>query len=207
MNAWHNARYGIRVLAAGTWVLATLFWAKIWAAGKADEDMIGPVVLVLVGVGMLYIALVSVPILASPLTIAWLAAAGTAGYRKVGPAKAPPSRPEKAVAEPETPAPASSPEEVYEATRAWIRERIGDRQGVHLRDLLEHAQQHGMFADLDVTSFRGHLERHGFPVKDRVRVRGLGVTVGIHLADLEPPSGPSPAALAQGAPESELHPL
>lgn len=101
--------------------------------------------------------------------------------------------------------PASSPEDVYAATLDWIRQQIGDRQAVHLRDLLEHAQAHGMFQGLDVTTFRGHLERHGFPVKDKVRVRGLGVTVGIHRDDLPPLAGPSPESGDEDPPKPELH--
>lgn len=99
-----------------------------------------------------------------------------------------------------------APEEVYEATLDWIRQQIGDRQAVHLRDLLEHAQEHGMFQGLDVTTFRGHLERRGFPVKDKVRVRGLGVTVGIHRDDLPPLPEPLPDRDGQDPPKSELHP-
>jgi hypothetical protein len=98
-----------------------------------------------------------------------------------------------------------TPEAVYEATLDWIRRQIGDRQAVHLRDLLEHAQRHGMFEGLDVTTFRSHLERYGFPVKDKVRVRGLGVTVGIHRDDLPPLPEPLPDRAGQEPPDSELH--
>lgn len=103
--------------------------------------------------------------------------------------------------------PASSTHDVYAATLDWIRQRIGDRQGVHLRDLLEHAQAHGMFEALDVTELRAHLERHGFPVRDRVRVRGLGVTVGVYRADLPPLPEPLPDPDGQDPPDSELHPV
>jgi hypothetical protein len=102
--------------------------------------------------------------------------------------------------------PTSTPQDVYEATLEWIWGQIGDRQGVHLRDLLEHAQAHGMLGGLDVTTLRAHLERHGFPVRDRVRVRGLGVTVGIHRDDLPPLPQPLPDRESQDPPNSELHP-
>lgn len=92
-----------------------------------------------------------------------------------------------------------SPDDVREATLEWIRERIGDRQGVHLRDLLAHAQAHGMFEGLEVSDLRAHLERWGIPVRDRQRVRGLGVTVGVRREDLPAPSGPSPAAAPEKA--------
>lgn len=99
----------------------------------------------------------------------------------------------------------SEPRDVYAATLDWIWQQIGDRQGVHLRDLLAHAQAHGMFDDLDVTTLRAHLERRGFPVKDKVRVRGLGVTVGIHRDDLPPLPGPSPESDGQDPPKPQLH--
>lgn len=101
--------------------------------------------------------------------------------------------------------PAATPEEVYQATLEWILQQTGDRQGVHLRDLLTHAQEHGMFDGLDVTDLRTHLEGYGFPVRDRVRVRGLGVTVGIHRDDIKAPSEPSPETEGQDLPNPELH--
>lgn len=108
---------------------------------------------------------------------------------------------EAAVEEP----PANTHEDVYAATLDWIRQQIGDRQAVHLRDLLTHAQAHGLLEDLDVTTFRAHLERRGFPIKDKVRVRGLGVTVGIHRDDLPPAAEPSPESDGQDPPKPQLH--
>ena len=102
--------------------------------------------------------------------------------------------------------PANSREDVHAATLDWIRRQIGDRQGVHLRDLLNHAQQHGMFEGLDVSELRGHLQRWGIPVRNRVRVRGLGVTVGIHRDDLPPVPEPLPDRDSPEPPDSELHP-
>src|SRR5690606_13052238 len=89
--------------------------------------------------------------------------------------------------------------DVREATLEWIWRQIGDRQGVHLRDLLAHAHAHGMFEGLEVAEFRAHLERWDIPVRSRCRVRGLGVTVGIHRDDLEDVSSPSPAAATADA--------
>ena len=102
--------------------------------------------------------------------------------------------------------PASSPDDVYAATLEWIWRQVGNRQGVHLRDLLEHAQAHGMFMDLDVSGLRTHLEVWRIPVRDRVRVRGLGVTVGIHRDDLPAPAAPLPDPDGQDPPNPELHP-
>ena len=118
---------------------------------------------------------------------------------------APPAdRPEPAKAV-DSEAPAAAPQDVYEATLEWIRERTGDTQGVHLRDLLAHAQAHGMFEGLDVSELRTHLERWGIPVRDRVRVRGLGVTVGVYRPDLPAPPEPLPEPNGQDPPDSELH--
>jgi hypothetical protein len=103
--------------------------------------------------------------------------------------------------------PGATPQDVYTATLEWIRRQIGERQGVHLRDLLEHAQVHGMFEDLDVSELRGHLERAGIPVRNRVRVRGLGVTVGVHRDDLPPLPEPLPDRDSQDPPDSGLHPV
>lgn len=102
---------------------------------------------------------------------------------------------------------AGDPQDVYEATLEWVWQRIGDAQGVHLRDLLAHAQAHGMFEGLEVTDLRAHLERRGIPVQKRVRVRGLGVTVGIHRDDLPAPSQPLPDEEGQEPPDSQLHPV
>lgn len=101
----------------------------------------------------------------------------------------------------------SPPQDVYAATLEWVWQQIADRQGVHLRDLLTHAQAHGMFEGLDVSDLRRHLERWNIPVRNRVRVRGLGITVGIHRDDLTALPGPSPEEEGQDPPESELHPV
>ncbi|KUF18448.1 hypothetical protein [Streptomyces silvensis] len=108
----------------------------------------------------------------------------------------------------ETPAAAPathSADDVRAATLEWLHDRIGDAQGVHLRDLLAHAQAHSMFEGLDVTTFRAHLERWDIPVRPRVRVRGKGVTVGIHRDDLQGPPAASPAPSGQETAEPQLH--
>jgi hypothetical protein len=62
-----------------------------------------------------------------------------------------------------------------------------------------------MFDGLDVTGLKDHLERWEIPVRKRCRVRGLGVTVGIHRDDLPAPSRPSPGPEGQDPSDSELH--
>jgi hypothetical protein len=120
---------------------------------------------------------------------------------------APPADLPESVEAAEEEAPTEDPQDVYAATLEWIWRQVGDRQGVHLRDLLEHAQAHGMFEGLDVSELRAHLERWGIPVRNRVRVRGLGVTVGVHRDDLPTPSEPLPDPDGQDPPNSELHPV
>ncbi|WP_431980027.1 hypothetical protein [Streptomyces qinglanensis] len=105
--------------------------------------------------------------------------------------------------------PTDASEEVYDATLTWIWQMVGDRQGVHLRDLLANAQAAGLFEGLDVAALRGHLEDWDIPVRKRVRVRGLGVTLGIHRDDLPAPaaapSEPLPAEPPQERDETRLH--
>lgn len=120
---------------------------------------------------------------------------------------APPARLPEPVEDAPEGAETGDPQDVYDATLAWIWERIGDTQGVHLRDLLTHAQAHGMFKGLEVTDLRAHLERWDIPVRKRVRVRGLGITVGIHRDDLPAPSPAPSEPEGQEPPESELHPV
>ncbi len=92
--------------------------------------------------------------------------------------------------------PVHSSDDVRNATLEWVWRLIGDTQGVHLRDLLSHAHAHGLLTEVDLPAFRGHLERWGIPVRKRVRVRGQGVTVGIHRDDLQPPATTSPTQAA-----------
>jgi hypothetical protein len=91
-----------------------------------------------------------------------------------------------------------SPDDVRAATLDWIRQRLGDKQGVHLRDLLAHAQQHGMFEDLDVATFRSHLARLGIPHDRGVKVGGIP-TWGVRRRDLE---APSPVAAEESSTEA-----
>lgn len=92
-----------------------------------------------------------------------------------------------------------------EAFRALLLDAIGDRQGVHLRDVLALLHRDGHHPSWEVADVRAVCERMGIPVRQRVRVRGMGVTVGVHRDDLKAPSGaPSPAD-AQSPAEPRLH--
>lgn len=186
-------------LAAGSIVLARRIGtgACAWCARARRDDLTGlrailgnllRAGLLVLGAYTLARVVRAVPALMWVLTAGWTIAAWRAG-------KAPTST----AVEPEEEAPPARTGNVREATLEWIWQRIGDRQGVHLRDLLAHARAHGMFEGLEVAELRAHLERWGIPVRSRCRVRGLGVTVGIHRDDLEAVAGPSPAAVAQDA--------
>lgn len=186
-----------RALAAGSAVLVRRAWSALGEHLEGWERYGAVAVAGYVVVYGCVHAPQAAPFVLPVVVVAWCAAAWT-----VAPHTAPkPAEP--AVEQP----PTNQPQDVYEATLDWIRRQIGDRQGIHLRDLLEHAQAHGMFQDLDVTTLRAHLERHGFPVKDSVRVRGLGVTVGIRRDDLPPLPEPLPNRATQDPPDSELHPV
>jgi hypothetical protein len=185
-------------LSAGSLVLAARAWAELRERLSLAES-IGALAVgaYLAGYGCWHaphIARFAIPAAA----VAWCTAAWYV---------APPSdQPAEKAPEAETEHPVERPhQEVYEATLDWIRQQIADRQGVHLRDLLAHAQKHGMFEALEVSELRSHLERRGFPVRNRVRVRGLGVTVGIHRDDLPPLPEASPESGDPTPPDSELH--
>lgn len=109
--------------------------------------------------------------------------------------------------EPAVVVPEVDPGRAREAWHAFVIEAIGDRQGVHLRDLLDTLQQTGHHPDWEVADVKRVCETAGIPVRARVRVRGLGVTVGVHRDDLPAPSEPLPDGEGQDPPDPELHPV
>ncbi|MFI8853665.1 hypothetical protein ACIGW3_26215 [Streptomyces sp. NPDC053499] len=202
--AWASRTPAAQRLARGSSLVwerrseALLSWVR---AGRRDDldgwrAALGPLfrVAALGAVAALVYGVVRAwPWLMWALTAWWCRAAWCAGKAATGP--------EDASAEQQT----AASEDVYEATLAWIWQMVGDRQGVHLRDLLANAQQHGYFEGLEVADFRAHLEDWDITVRKRVRVRGLGVSVGIHRDDLPAPSQPLPAADAPEPPNPQLH--
>jgi len=80
----------------------------------------------------------------------------------------------------------------------WMYERIGDRNGVLLAELLAALHAADMHRDWDVTDLRAVVERLGIPVRDAIKVSG-SVSVGVHVDDLTgvwdvdvaPPPAPS----------------
>lgn len=192
---------------------ALRFAARCRKARRDDlsgvKAALGPLLLLGVAVGALYVMAGIVrarPWLMWPLVGTWCLAAWRTGKPAADAAETTPDNaPEDA---PETTSegpPETSPEDVYGATLAWVWQMIGDRQGVHLRDLLTNARSAGLFEDLDVAAFRALLEGWGIPVRPSVRVRGVGVSVGIHRDDLPPLSEPLPEPSPQESTDPRLH--
>lgn len=65
----------------------------------------------------------------------------------------------------------------------FLRDRIGDRNGVLLVELLAGLHAAEMHLDWDVTALRGVVERLGIPVRDKIKVSGA-TSVGVHVDDL-----------------------
>ncbi|MGY4903304.1 hypothetical protein [Streptomyces sp. 900116325] len=65
----------------------------------------------------------------------------------------------------------------------WIYERIGDRNGVLIAELLDGLHQSGMHKEWDAATLRGVVERLGIPVRDSLKVGGA-VSTGVHIDDL-----------------------
>lgn len=107
------------------------------------------------------------------------------------------------IVEPSTP---TDPQVVYEATLEWVWDQIGEKNGVHLADLLAHAHTHGMHTTLDVPTFRAALERHGFPIRQQLKV-GRRNRPGIHRDDLPKTPSPdsSPEEDSEAATSAEYH--
>lgn len=89
--------------------------------------------------------------------------------------------------------PAPTPEDIHAATLNWIRQAIGNRNGIHLSDLLANAHHHGLLTTLDTVAFRDRLEHLGIPVRQQLKVGGRN-RPGIHRDDLtqHPEQAPSP---------------
>lgn len=65
----------------------------------------------------------------------------------------------------------------------YVRDRIGDRNGVLLAELLAGLHAAEMHLDWDVTALRRVVERLGIPVRDKIKVSG-DTSVGVHVDDL-----------------------
>lgn len=103
-------------------------------------------------------------------------------------------------------APQEPVEEQQEGTstdgiRALLVECTGDRNGVHLVDVLAHLQQAGHHPRLTVPQLRARLDALGIPVRRSLKVGGA-VRMGVHRDDFPAPSpaGRPPAAQPAGEP-------
>lgn len=80
----------------------------------------------------------------------------------------------------------------------WLRDTIGDRNGVLLSELLAAWHEADRNLDWDVAQVRAICERLEIPVRDKLKVGGT-VSVGVHVEDLTrvwdvqvtPPPAPS----------------
>ncbi|MFB7162310.1 hypothetical protein [Streptomyces sp. NPDC056242] len=165
-----------RILAKGTAVIARAAWSKLWALGQADDDFVGPIVVVVVGVGMIYVLLIGAPILASPLTLAWLIGSYIAGTRATA-------------AEEDTPEDEADELPVH-ARRAYgppsdadfvtgLAQLIGRRNGVLLRAVADAFHEAGVTTDWDVPELRAQCDALGIPIKESIKVAGA-TSSGIH---------------------------
>lgn len=76
-----------------------------------------------------------------------------------------------------------------EAVRTLLLDVMGSADGVHLRTVLAHLQEHGQWEGRKVADLRAHLERLGIPLDRRVKV-GRIPTWGVRRRDLQTPSPP-----------------
>ena len=74
-----------------------------------------------------------------------------------------------------------------EAVRTLLLDVMGTADGVHLRTVLAHLQEHGQWEGRKVADLRTHLERLGIPLDRRVKV-GRIPTWGVRRRDLQAPS-------------------
>lgn len=65
----------------------------------------------------------------------------------------------------------------------WIRDQIGDRNGVLVWELLDGLHQADMHKDWDAAALRDVIERLGIHVRDSLKVGGY-VSTGVHIDDL-----------------------
>lgn len=171
-------------LAEGSAIVARGLGRRLaaWVARGRREDLKGwravlgcwlRLAVLTLGVYLLWRLVRAMPQLMWLLSAGWIVAAWRAGRESPEDAEEEPAR--------------ASPDDVRAATLDWIWQRMGDAQGVHLRDLLAHAQAHGMFGGMDVATFRSHLERWDIPVHRGVKVRGVP-TWGVRKRDIQPPA-------------------
>jgi hypothetical protein len=114
----------------------------------------------------------ALPALLWILTPAWCITA----YRAV-----PAETPGKAAPEPLS----SAPVDPRRGLLLWLLQTIGDRPGIHLRDLYPAMRQLPGREHLDDPSLRAALDTHGVPVTRSLRVGGIAGRSGVRRADVQ----------------------
>ncbi|MEH0650677.1 hypothetical protein QA995_14850 [Streptomyces scabiei] len=167
--------------------------AAAWCARGRRSDLTGwratlgiivRLALLALGVYLLARLVRSLPSLMWLLTSWWTVAAWRAGKPA---AEAPQEEPEEAPDAPDV-----------EVVRTLLLDLMGTGNGVHLRVVLAHLQEHGQWEGRTVTDLRAHLGRLGVPHDARVKVGGVP-TWGVRRRDLE---APSPAAAEETSPSA-----
>lgn len=176
---WH----AVRVLAVGTWLVARWAWGRLWAAGQADDDLVGPVVVVVVGVVMVGVAVAATPILASPLTLVWLVAAGVSGHRHLG-AEPPPGPDAEDVEAVEGTGPRTAEAPTDDELLRALADLIGTRNGVLLRDVVAAFHKAGVRTSWGIPELRAQCERLRIPIKASLQV-GKFTSKGVHREGLK----------------------
>ncbi|WP_217545594.1 hypothetical protein [Streptomyces sp. GbtcB6] len=138
----------------------------------------------LFGLYLLWRLVRAIPNIMWLLSTVWIVAAWRAGKPAVD-----------GVATPAEPAPGPPP---AEAVRGLLLDVMGDADGVHLRTVLAHLQEHGQWKDRTVTDLRARLAQLHIPHDRGVKVAGVP-TWGVRRRDLE---SPSPAAAEETSTEA-----
>jgi hypothetical protein len=103
-----------------------------------------------------------------------------------------------------------APRDPQEAMRDYVEHAVAanrhfrNRQGVHIRELLEGLQHHGSLTTWKTADFRRHLETLEIPVRDNLKIIIDGKETnrpGVHHDDLTRSLGRSPALPPHLVPE------
>ncbi|WP_263165423.1 hypothetical protein [Streptomyces sp. SCSIO ZS0520] len=121
------------------------------------------------------------------LAAAWIIAAARLARRAA-----------KTLPQPEEKAP---PEGDPDAVRQLLSDLIGDRPGVHLREVLAHLQSEGHAGGWTVADLRVRLEALGIPVEKQLRLPGENPTRGVRRESVTAPS-PAETGAASTAPST-----
>nr|WP_119589819.1 hypothetical protein [Streptomyces scabiei] len=160
--------------------------AAAWCARGRRSDLTGwrgalgivvRLALLVLGVYVLARIVRSLPALMWLLTGWWTIASWRAGKPA---AETPQEEPSEAPAAPDV-----------EAVRTLLLDLMGTGQGVHLRTVLAHLQEHGQWEGRTVSDLRAHLGRLDIPVDRGVKVARVP-TWGVRRKDLQAPSPAEP---------------